>query len=232
MNRHSLRPLWIACLLLVLGPGAAHAQEPGEPLARIEAAAIAAVRAQLPATATITAGALDTRLRLPPCAGKPRAAAPSLRGANATVAVRCDAPAAWTVHVPLRISDLRPVLMLNRAIQRGDLVEAQMFVTQTFDVAQLPLGYVSDLAAIAGQQFRRPLAAGAVPTPADLEPPRWIRRGERVQLLGRAGNLEVRADGKALADGAAGGRVRVENHRSKRIVEGTVTAPGVVEVRL
>lgn len=219
-------------VLTLLASMTAHAQENSEPLSRIEAAALGAVRGQLAPTASVTAGPLDPRLRLPACAKPPLADAPSLRGAAATVAVRCEGPAAWSVHVPVRISNLLPVLVLTRATQRGETVTADMFTTQTFDVAQLPFGYLGDAQAAAGQQFRRPLAAGAIPTPADLEAPRWIRRGESVQLLGRVGGIEVRADGKALADGAAGGRVRVENRSSRRIVEGTVTAPGVVEVRL
>ncbi len=219
-------------VLTLLVSMAAHAQDGDEPLSRIEAAALGAVRAQLAPTASVSAGPLDARLRLPACARPPLADAPSLRGATATVAVRCAGPAAWSVHVPVRISNLQPVLVLTRAAQRGEAVTADMFVTQRFDVAQLPFGYLGDFKLVDGQQFRRPLAAGAIPTPADLEAPRWIRRGESVQLLGRAGGIEVRADGKALADGAAGGRVRVENRSSRRVVEGTVTAPGVVEVRL
>jgi flagella basal body P-ring formation protein FlgA len=36
--------------------------------------------------------------------------------------------------------------------------------------------------------------------------------------------------GKAMSDGTKGKRIRVKNNSSKRIIEATVTAPGVVTV--
>ena len=56
------------------------------------------------------------------------------------------------------------------------------------------------------------------------------RPEDLVTLIGRAAGIEVRAAGKAMADGGRGSRVRVQNSNSKRIVEVTVTAPGVVEL--
>jgi flagella basal body P-ring formation protein FlgA len=38
--------------------------------------------------------------------------------------------------------------------------------------------------------------------------------------------------GKALADGVAGQRVQVRNLSSRRVVEGTVVAPGLIRVSL
>lgn len=216
-----------ACLCLPLAAAAAGT----EPLQNIARAAETAVLAQLPPSATATANTIDPRLRLATCSQPLQTDPAAVRGAAATVTVRCPAPA-WTLYVPVRISDMRMVAVLARPGQRGDVVGADMLTLQTRDVAQLPFGYVDDPASIEGQQLRRPIGAGAVLTPNDVEAPRWVRRGQIVTLIGRAGGLEVRAGGKALGDGAEGQTVRVQNQTSRRVVNGTVTAPGVVEVRL
>ncbi|MEQ1439358.1 flagellar basal body P-ring formation chaperone FlgA [Fontimonas sp. SYSU GA230001] len=203
--------------------------EPVESLQRIEAVAIAAVAAQLPPSARVSGGGLDPRVRLPECADTPSADPPQLRGGNATVAVRCSAPA-WTLYVPLQISDLRPVVVLARAAARGATIDEALIDLQVRDVSRLPFGYFESAAALRGHVLRRPLAAGTVLTANDAEPPRLVRRGESVTVIGRSGGLEVRASGTALADGAQGSRVKVRNDTSKRVVEGVVTAAGTVEI--
>lgn len=221
----------LALLLGMLPAGLALAQE-FESTARIAEIAEQAVARSLPASAQVQAEAPDSRLRLPACEQAPQAEAGPPRGANVSVAVRCAAPAPWQVYVSIRVRDPRPVLVLSRGVLRGDHVEPGLLQPETRDVAQLPFGYVSDAAAVSGYEFRRPLAAGQVPGPDDLTPPKWVRRGDAVQLVGRGTGIEVHAEGKALADGVAGARVAVENSRSKRVVEGVVTAPGLVEIRL
>jgi flagella basal body P-ring formation protein FlgA len=230
-KRSAIRRL-AACLVLascVLAP-ATRADDAIEPLDRIRHGAEAAVKHNLPPSAEVSADAIDPRLRLPACAATPDAEAGAARGASANVTVRCTAPSAWTLYVPVRIRDLRPVLVLTRAVRRGETVDASVLRSETRDIAQLPFGYVSDAAMIAGNEFRRPVGAGQALSPADIEPERCIRRGDLVTLIGRAAGIEVRAEGKAMADGGRGSRIRVQNSNSKRIVEGTVTAPGVVEL--
>ncbi|HEY1076032.1 MAG TPA: flagellar basal body P-ring formation chaperone FlgA [Fontimonas sp.] len=222
----------LACTFLLLG-WLAPALADDEALERIREAAMAAVAAQAPATAQLSADSLDPRLRLPACAEAPVAEPPaSLRGSTVTVAVRCNAPSQWTVHVPVRLRDPRTVYVLTRAVRAGETVDDGLFVAQQRDVALLPFGFLDDLEASRGMQFKRALAAGVTPTPADLAAPNWVKRGQLVQVLSRAGGIEVRAEGKALVDGSAGERIRVENRNSRRIVEGRVSAPGVVEVAM
>jgi flagella basal body P-ring formation protein FlgA len=219
--------LAIAALLLSQAAPANGIESP----ARIDAVALAAVAAQLPASAQLSGGALDPRLRLPACENMPVADPPNLRGAQTSVSVRCTQPA-WTVYVPVRISDLRPVVVLDQAVGHGETLGAGRLSLQTRDVATLPFGYFASLDEAAVLEARRALPAGAVLTPNDARPPQLVKRGQTVTVIGRSGGIEVRADGTAMGNGARGERVRVRNASSKRIVEGVVTANGVVEIRL
>ncbi len=221
----------VAALLLM--PWLAPAQAEDESLDRIRGIAGEVVAAQAAPTAKISADSLDPRLRLPACGEMPMADPPqSLRGSTITVAVHCANPVQWTVHVPVRIRDPRMVLVLARAVQSGEPASDAVFVAQERDVAVLPFGYLEDIAAARGQQFKRAMPAGATPSPADLSAPNWVKRGQSVLLLSRAGAIEVRAEGKALGDGAAGHRIRVENRGSRQVVEGVISAPGVVEIAM
>ncbi len=217
--------------LLLMLPMAIASAQTTEPLQRIQSVAQAAAAAQLPPSAQVSANGLDPRLRLAECEESPQADPPSIRGAQATVAVRCAVPA-WTVYVGVRISDPRPVIVLSRSAARGDVLDASMMELQERDVAQMPFGYLDTLRAGLGQQLRRSVPAGTALSPNDVEGERLVHRGDIVTVLGRAGGLEVRTSGKAMNDGAEGDRVRVQNDSSKRIVEGVVSARGVVEIRL
>src|SRR3546814_20061835 len=77
---------------------------------------------------------------------------------------------------------LRPVLVLARAVRRGEPIDAGMLRAETRDVAQLPFGYLTELSSVAAREFRRPVGAGQVVSPADLEPERCVRRGGLVPL--------------------------------------------------
>ncbi|NNE63328.1 MAG: flagellar basal body P-ring formation protein FlgA, partial [Gammaproteobacteria bacterium] len=65
-----------------------------------------------------------------------------------------------------------------------------------------------------------------------VEKPRIISRGQRVTILARVGGMEVRTSGKALAHGAAGERIAVQNIKSRQKLEGTVLASGEVKIDL
>ncbi|MEO6369387.1 MAG: flagellar basal body P-ring formation chaperone FlgA, partial [Steroidobacteraceae bacterium] len=59
-----------------------------------------------------------------------------------------------------------------------------------------------------------------------------VKRGQRVTLVASVGGLEVRAQGEAMADASATGRVRVLNLSSRKVVEGQVESGDRVRVSL
>jgi flagella basal body P-ring formation protein FlgA len=59
-----------------------------------------------------------------------------------------------------------------------------------------------------------------------------VKRGQRVTLVVAVGGLEVRAQGEAVGDATAAGRVRVLNLDSRRIVEGQVESRDRVRIGL
>lgn len=202
---------------------------------RIRETAVKFVQTQSPATATVEAATLDNRLRLPSCPQplEASAATPANRGAwSILVNCRDGSTPLWSIFVPVKVLDLRPVVVLSRPVAPNQPIPLDALSIESRDVAALSLGYVSDPKAVAGQMLRRPVAPGAPLTPDVLLNEKVIKRGALVMLVGRSGALEVRAQGKALADGGSGERISVENLSSRRVVQGVVKDGGTVEVGL
>ncbi len=151
---------------------------------------------------------------------------------NTAVAVRCRTPKCWTVYVSLRISIFDNVLVTARPLARGLPLKAGDIKRQKRDVASLTGGYVTDRRQILGKIPRYALRAGIEIAPRMLQAPTLVRRGEHITIIAASVGLEVRTAGEALADGTQGELMRVRNLLTKRIIQGVVSAAGVVSVRM
>lgn len=187
-----------------------------------------------PGNSEIRIGALDRRLRLARCDGALEGYLPPggrLAG-NTSVGVRCNGAQSWKLYVPARIALLEEVVVTRGFLPRGTQIGPEHIEIAERDVTASAHGYLSGLDEVIGMVLKQPLQGGLVLTPAMIDRPRLIRRGEEVVIVSRTGNFEVRMAGNALADGAEGDRIRVRNNKSKRIIEGRVTAHGAVLVQM
>ncbi len=231
VNRLTLPALVLAFCL----GSPASANEPGvHPLQGIRAAAETAVRGVIDPALTgvkVEATAIDSRLRLPACGGKldTFANAPRTGQSRVTVRVGCAAPA-WTLNVPVEVRRSHSVLVMQRAVARGEILVARDVVAQTRELPGLASPFVARVEDLGGRLTRRPIPAGTA-LPADaLEAALLIKRGQQVTLVAQTAGFEVRAPGKAMADASAGDRVRVQNLNSLKIVEGLAETDSVVRV--
>jgi flagella basal body P-ring formation protein FlgA len=213
-------------LFAVLGCASlpAYADDGAHPVPAIRAAAESAFALDGAGRATAS---VDARLRLPRCT-EPLAALPHAAG---TVEVSCPGAAGWKLYVPVRVSRTGAVLVLVRPVAAGSPIPADALAVETRDLARLPGAALADPAQAAGRIARRALAAGQPLSAGDLSLAPVVRRGQPVSLVARAGGLEVRTSGRALADAAPGDAVAVENLSSRRVVSGIAQAGGEVWVR-
>ena len=223
------RTITLLCLPLLYGVAQA---DPGntEPTASIREAAEQHVSTQLQGAKA--EAVVDGRLRLARCTAPLHSSTFGSPTSSAwTVTVECESPA-WKLYVPVRISSQRQVLVATRNLRAGETLGADAVGSQVLDTSQLPAGFLASGQNVVGKILRQPVAAGAALSPDALGEAPSIKRGQLVTLLSKAGPIEVRAQGKALADGAAGDHITVENQSSKRVVEGVVDGDGSVEVPL
>ncbi len=240
---HTIRSVWLkrlaACAALgtIIGclPAIASAQ-PIQSLDSIRQAARAfareQARSQVKGSVQVSVSHPDSRLRLPRCSQPLRAFLPPggrLVG-NISVGVRCDTSRPWTLYVPVTVSVRRRVVVLRHAMARGQTLSAGDLTLRTRNLAQLSFGYLTSLSAATGDRLLRPAQAGTVLNPSMLQAPLMVHRGQTVTLIAGSGGLSVEMSGKALANGAMGDVVHVQNVHSQQVVAGVVTGQGQVRV--
>ena len=229
---NALRPIALIVILYWLfASESANAAPAIEPVDHIRDAAVAHVRASVSEQAKVDAGRLDSRLRLAACPTPLDARTASDRGSALSVEVRCDA-LGWKLFVPVSVSEQVPVLVAARPLLRGESLGTADVTVQMRDRAGLGTSWIGSSEQLQGRVLSRPVATGAVLLPSAFTATRVVRRGQSVTLVGSSGGFQVRAQGKALADAAAGESLRVENPSSRRVVEGQVMADGTVSVPL
>jgi flagella basal body P-ring formation protein FlgA len=215
----------------------APASEATQSLTAVRRAAEGQLRRELDAGTkgvSFTAAELDARLRVAACP-TPLVTTGSLpRGTQARVLVRvaCNSTVHWSLNVPVDIHHTTDVLVLRRAVGRGEIIRAEDVLVQPRELPGLTSAFVSRIPDLNGRLTRRPIPEGNAVTADALDAPLLIHRGQSVVLAARAGGLEVRAPGIALADAGAEQRVRVRNLNSLKIVEGVADTAGVVRVLL
>lgn len=148
---------------------------------------------------------------------------------NATVAIDVGGENR-TVSVAGRAVETMAVPVLNRPIDRRDVVHASDISIVHIDKRRVPGSAVIDTSDLVDMAAKRPLRAGEIIATADIEPPRIILRGDLVTLQYSRPGLTLSARGRAMGDGAKGDLVSVLNEQSKRTIQGIVTSAGVVEV--
>ena len=232
-----IRIVAIACALLFgLFAVSAIAQDAGvQPLAAVRLAAERALRQAIDpglSGVQLSAATLDPRLRVPVCGAALETHVQPPRGTQARVPVRvsCTHGAAWSLNVPVDISREQQVLVLKRAVARGETLVAGDVGAQKRVLAGLSSPFVARVEDLLGRPTRRPLPEGTAVTADALTPLLLIHRGQSVTLTASAGGFEVRAPGRAMSDAAAQQRLRVQNLESLKVVEGVAESEGVVRV--
>ena len=239
MNVTEIRRLALGLLALTMfaSGSAALAQDAGriEPPESIRAAAEAFVKSQLPqeaSVASVTAGALDSRLRLVRCTGglRPQLPAGAALQSRTVIGVACAGPVHWTVYVPVTVESRISVLVLKHPVPRDARLTIEDVTVETRKVTGLSTAFLTAVTDLEARTVQRPLPMGTTLTIDMFKPDLVIKHGQEVTLVAAAGGIEVRATGRALADAAGGTRVKVQNLSSLKVVEGVVEGPDLVRV--
>jgi flagella basal body P-ring formation protein FlgA len=226
---------YIVTLAVIAGPVAAEAIQSHASIQTTAETFIAGVAAsshgKLP---TVTAASLDSRLRLKEC-DEPLEAFQPAGGrslGNTTVGVRCPGTQPWTLYVPVKVSIHDTVVVAARSLSKGMIVRDQDVKLVEKDLTRLRAGYYRDLSEVIGNEVIRTVSMGAAITTPMVKSPVQIKRGQQISLVATANGLVVQMAGEALANGAAGDRIRVRNLSTKKVVEGIVQSATTVQVAL
>ena len=123
---------------------------------------------------------------------------------------------------------LTPVLTRN--MRRGEILMETDISLMPLPKRQALASRPAKIKSIIGLATRQPLRAGMVANSAYFTAPDIIERSGVVTILFRAGNLTLSMRGKALADGAKGDTIAVQNLQTGKIIRGSVIGPGLLEI--
>lgn len=223
---------WISLFLaaaLAL-PGGTQARQP-EPPVREEVQRLLDEHTRgLAGEVLVTIGPIDPRNRLPECSTLEAFLPAGARAwGSTTVGVRCTAPIAWTIYVPVKVAVFGDYLVVSRPLQAGQLVTASDLARRHGDLASEGDGAMLDAARAIGLPARIAIAAGQPLRSDMLRIPPVVKRGEQVRVLTQGPGFSVANEGRALNDAAEGQIVRIRLGSGKVLV-GTARHDGVVEV--
>ncbi|MGM0594022.1 MAG: flagellar basal body P-ring formation chaperone FlgA [Pseudomonadota bacterium] len=229
-------PLWLPLLLLLSLSGVVEARSI-QPLDSIREAARQFLEQEgerLSGEVEVAVGRIDSRLRLARCDQPLSTEWPKGGRQSGTVSIRvaCRGEVNWSIYVQGTIAVYDQVVVASRPLSRGSMLRPGDVELRREDMTRLNRGYFSSVDEVVGMEARRSLRAGMVLSPSQIEPPIVIRRGEKVSIRAQTGVVEVEMEGKALADGARGELIPVENLSSGQKIEAEVVGPGIVQVRL
>jgi flagella basal body P-ring formation protein FlgA len=177
---------------------------------------------------------LDSRLNLAACDSELKAFSKKsdLKMGKQTIGVKCFAPVAWTVYVQADIKVYKKAVVAAKPLSAGQVISAADIKLANINISGLRKSFSQKTKQVIGQQLKYSIAMGDIISPSSLKAKKVVARGQVITLVAKAGTMEVRMSGQALASAALGQRVKVKNLSSKRVVEGIVDAPGVVMVTM
>ncbi|MFT5934739.1 MAG: flagella basal body P-ring formation protein FlgA [Hydrogenophaga sp.] len=196
-------------------------------------AAATGTDAELPLRAEVVVGALDSRLRLAPCARvEPHLPAGTRLWGRARVGLRCvDGPTRWNVYLPVTVKAWGPAWVIQRPVSAGDTLTQEDAELTEVDWAEQKASVLATPAMWVGQQAAYTLLPGQALRQHMVRPTEAFSAGSQVRVTQTGAGFEVMVTGQALSRGFLGQSTRVRLSNGK-IVTGLVRDGQTVELAL
>ncbi len=189
--------------------------------------------AGMPLRMEVSVGALDSRLRLAPCARvEPYLPVGARLWGRTRLGLRCvQGATAWNVFLPVTVKAYGPAWVLTSNVAPGAVLTADDATQAEVDWAAETHAVVANPELWVGQVASRQLVAGQALRQNMVRAPQLFRAGAQVKVVAQGPGYAVTSAGQALAAAGAGDTVRIRMGNG-RIVAGIVGADGTVEVAL
>jgi flagella basal body P-ring formation protein FlgA len=165
----------------------------------------------------VSLGALDSRLRLAPCASvEPYVPVGARLWGRTRLGLRCvQGGARWNVFLPVTVKAFGPAWVLRDNVLPGAVLTAADAIEAEADWAAEPSPVVADPAQWIGQTASRALLAGQPLRQSMVKSAQAFPAGAPVRVVAQGPGFEIAADAQAITPGVVGqpARVRMENGR-------------------
>ena len=229
-----------ALALLLPGLGTAHANNQTNELEKtarewLQPALDAAIPKDeaLPLRTEVVMGALDTRLRLAPCAKvEPHLPAGSRLWGRSRIGLRCvEGPSRWNVYVPVTIKAFGPAWVIKRPVDAGATLTQEDAELVEVDWAASPATVLARPEMWIGQETAFALTPGLTIRQNMVRPSKAFAAGDQVRVNSSGTGFSISVTGLALTAGLVGQSARIRLPGG-RVVTGLVQEDQTVEMAL
>lgn len=217
--------------LLAFAPAAqGEAWQSPEVVQQAVAAFVKEKAAALPGERSVSVSRIDPRLKLARCTQlEPYLPAGNRLWGNSSIGVRCIAPTAWSLYVPVLIRVTDNVLVTMQPIPANHAIQAGDVQLQQRDITQFAGSALTSLDQAAGKNVISALASGTILRAEMLRAAKIIRQGQSVKLVAQGTGFTISSEGQAMNNAALGEVVTVKT-RSGQLLKGIARSDGQVEV--
>lgn len=137
-----------------------------------------------------------------------------------------------TLNIRLRVGFWREVVVTQRSLRPGDVVDETAIATERLLVYDEGGDFLTAAEEACGKVVRQTIPARQPLRRSALEEPALIRRGQQVKLLVQMDGAVIEASAVAQQDGKAGARIRVQVVDTRKTLTATVIGAQTVQVSL
>lgn len=176
---------------------------------------------------------MDPRLKLNQCKSPLRIFSPPGQSqiGPLSVGIRCAEPKPWLIYMRANVSILESVVVAKKFLKKATLIKSTDIELKEMDLSKIHHNFFLETKDVIGKELKRSIAAGNILRAQNLIIPKAVKRGEQVIIIAKNKGMQIRMNGTALSDGILGQKVAVRNASSNRVVQGTVTSPGIIQVQ-
>jgi len=172
----------------------------------------------------------SVRNSVPACA-RLHAEMPQVLRARTAMVVRCLAPTAWNLTVPVTLSLPGAYYAAARTIAPGETLDQGAVKRVQADLLQLPATTVTEPEHVLGRIATQRITQGRAIQSGALRDSGSIQRGQSVRTEVRGAGFVMRGQGRALQSGAPGSQISVRTD-SGAIISATVIDATTVQAPL
>lgn len=122
------------------------------------------------------------------------------------------------------------VVSAAKHLSRNTILSAADLTSSRKNITMLNADLLQDIDLAVGKQLKTTLRPGAIVFNSLLSSPRVIKRGDRVIITAKSGQINVSVNGLARSAGAVGDVIKVKNMMSRREIYARIINPDEVEV--
>lgn len=144
--------------------------------------------------------------------------------------IRCEDANGWEVDVTVKPDIYLPVIVAKNTLERGAVISPSDIELKKRNISSSRAGVITNPDEVVGLTVKRRIRDLQPISPAQLDQPIMVDRGQRVVMIAEQDGIEARTMGEAMKKGRKGDMIKVKNESSQRVVSAVVDNMGVVRM--